>query len=409
MADSAPDPKVEDVLSSVRRLVSQEIPKREVPKPAAPDAGALVLTPKDRIEADPKARLDTRSLEERIAELEAAVDSTATEFEPDGSEDQAMHRPDRIVFTRPRPGEEARRRRTTLRLSEIALIETGPANEAEEAENPPVAFRHEPSRPRSRDEASVTDEAPIAEDVPTLPPAPAELHAFSDDPDDVVARIEARIERGEEVQPAPPEAVSEPEPTPETDPDDSFDAALIAAVAASKVSKPSPEELPEEEQPEEEDSVGQAEPPDVSVELAETEPVEKAISGPADTTHRATPLSEPAPVADAVTSAEANAAEVPSITEAPATDAQTPEASVGTEEPATDTQTPEAPVQPEPTAEAVAEAALNALPTEEALRLLVARLMREELQGKLGERITQNVRKLVRREMKRVLEARNLD
>ncbi len=35
--------------------------------------------------------------------------------------------------------------------------------------------------------------------------------------------------------------------------------------------------------------------------------------------------------------------------------------------------------------------------------------MREELQGKLGERITQNVRKLVRREVKRVLEARNLD
>ncbi len=383
MADSAPDPKVEDVLSSVRRLVSQEIPKREVPKPVVPDAGALVLTPKDRIEADPKARRDTRSLEERIAELEAAVDSTSTEFEPDGSEDQAMHRPDRIVFTRPRPGEEARRRRTTLRLSEIALIETGPANEAEEAEDPPVAFRHEPSRPRSR------EEAPIAEDVPTLPPASAELHAFSDDPDDVVARIEARIERGEEAQPTPPQEAREPAPVPETGPDDSFDAALSAAVAASKAGKP----LPEEAQPDEADSVSQAEPQIASLELAATEPDERTISGPADATHRATPLSEPAPVADEVISAEANA----------------DEASVGTEAPATDAQTAEAQVQTEPAAEAVVEAALNALPTEEALRLLVARLMREELQGKLGERITQNVRKLVRREMKRVLEARNLD
>ncbi len=39
----------------------------------------------------------------------------------------------------------------------------------------------------------------------------------------------------------------------------------------------------------------------------------------------------------------------------------------------------------------------------EALRPLVAALLREELQGPLGERITRNVRKLVRREIQRVL------
>lgn len=61
------------------------------------------------------------------------------------------------------------------------------------------------------------------------------------------------------------------------------------------------------------------------------------------------------------------------------------------------------------TPQEAAERALDALPEEEALRLLVSRLMREELRGALGERITQNVRKLVRSEVKRVLESRVLD
>ena len=38
-----------------------------------------------------------------------------------------------------------------------------------------------------------------------------------------------------------------------------------------------------------------------------------------------------------------------------------------------------------------------------------ARLIREELQGALGERITRNVRKLVRAEINRALMARDLD
>lgn len=45
---------------------------------------------------------------------------------------------------------------------------------------------------------------------------------------------------------------------------------------------------------------------------------------------------------------------------------------------------------------------------EEALRLLVADIVREELQGALGERITRNVRKLVRREIQIALAARDL-
>ena len=46
---------------------------------------------------------------------------------------------------------------------------------------------------------------------------------------------------------------------------------------------------------------------------------------------------------------------------------------------------------------------------EEALHEIVRNLIREELQGVLGERITRNVRKLVRAEINRALTARSLD
>ena len=46
---------------------------------------------------------------------------------------------------------------------------------------------------------------------------------------------------------------------------------------------------------------------------------------------------------------------------------------------------------------------------EEALRDMVSEIVRQELQGPLGERITRNVRKLVRREIYRALAANELD
>lgn len=46
---------------------------------------------------------------------------------------------------------------------------------------------------------------------------------------------------------------------------------------------------------------------------------------------------------------------------------------------------------------------------EEALRDLVSEIVRQELQGSLGERITRNVRKLVRREIHRAMAAREFD
>ncbi|MCF6232837.1 MAG: hypothetical protein L3J36_07040 [Rhodobacteraceae bacterium] len=51
----------------------------------------------------------------------------------------------------------------------------------------------------------------------------------------------------------------------------------------------------------------------------------------------------------------------------------------------------------------------DAVLDEESLRELVAEIVRQELQGALGERITRNVRKLVRREIHRALTAQELD
>lgn len=46
---------------------------------------------------------------------------------------------------------------------------------------------------------------------------------------------------------------------------------------------------------------------------------------------------------------------------------------------------------------------------EESLRDLVAEIVRQELQGTMGQRITRNVRKLVRQEINRALASRDLD
>ena len=66
--------------------------------------------------------------------------------------------------------------------------------------------------------------------------------------------------------------------------------------------------------------------------------------------------------------------------------------------------------EPAPDEDAIPDlAAQDTILDEATLRDLVAEIVREELQGALGERITRNVRKLVRREIHRALTMQNLD
>lgn len=72
----------------------------------------------------------------------------------------------------------------------------------------------------------------------------------------------------------------------------------------------------------------------------------------------------------------------------------------------------EAAARPTPAADADRSEGLlmdDAVLDEEALRDLVAEIVRQELQGALGERITRNVRKLVRREIHRALTSQDFD
>ena len=101
MPDPVKNAEIEDVLSSIRRLVADDAPAPIEPPapPKAEGADRLVLTPALRIQpqeikaaeapaAEPAPVDDWEevTLEDRIAELEAAVASSDDEYEPDGSE-----------------------------------------------------------------------------------------------------------------------------------------------------------------------------------------------------------------------------------------------------------------------------------------------------------------------------------
>jgi hypothetical protein len=93
------------VLDSIRRLLSDGQPPNggpDVPAPAGNEK--LLLTPALRVEDNPPKDARPRSvpvawsLEDRIAELEAAVGERGEEWEPDGSEDADQERPSRFLF-----------------------------------------------------------------------------------------------------------------------------------------------------------------------------------------------------------------------------------------------------------------------------------------------------------------------
>jgi hypothetical protein len=95
----------EAVLDSIRRLLSDGRAPEPKPESRPPVNEKLLLTPALRVETAPAAPAPRPrsepvawSLEDRIAELEAAVGDQPGEWEPDGSEDAEQERPSRFVF-----------------------------------------------------------------------------------------------------------------------------------------------------------------------------------------------------------------------------------------------------------------------------------------------------------------------
>lgn len=381
MSDSASKKDVEDVLSSVRRLVSSELPRKSRPDlPAGP--GALVLTNDQRVNTVVEREHTAKSLEDRIAELEAAVSSRLDDFEPDGSEDQAQHRPDRIVFTRPpSSSEEETARGDALRLSQLSLIvsdDTEPeAEEAAEAISAP-SFRHasseveaqaaeeESSSQVAETEAEVEagPEAPMAEDVPAAPEPTAEVRRFPD-PDAMADQFEARMDG----VPSPPRG----EGTGFSD--------------SPAVYEPAEEGIEATAHDEGDEAAEDGE----NKVLAKIPHIENAtVKTDADLPVVDEVIEDVAEVE--VLDADDEVGEGEEIGAAPDAEEPTPEPEAVTQAPAT-----------------VTEDAILGVIDEDVLRPIVAELIRIELQGDLGERITRNVRKLVRREILRALNSKEFE
>lgn len=189
MSDESTKSEYDDILSSVRRIVSTEV---DATADAA--AGKLLLTPALRVASDeapvePKApERDYPTLEERIADLEAAVGSdTADDWEPDGSEDQTQHKPDGVVLPIRREVAEAREPRVEAieteahaapdedaafdqAMDEVAQDRPAPASANTAEPRAPVApplatFRHRGGAPASVDNTSADEEPTLLDET----------------------------------------------------------------------------------------------------------------------------------------------------------------------------------------------------------------------------------------------------
>ncbi len=126
MPNSLENANIEEVLSSIRRLVSDDFSRKTAVRGGGDGAGRLVLTPALRVAGgtdednavekepleplvlgplDSAATWEETTLEDRIAKLEAAVSVAGGDWEPDGSEEidtvQAEEPTGRLHLTSP--------------------------------------------------------------------------------------------------------------------------------------------------------------------------------------------------------------------------------------------------------------------------------------------------------------------
>lgn len=375
MSDPVSNAEVEDVLASIRRLVSEENRSAPVPKPrvnvsetpagsrgrAAGDAGKLVLTPSLRVmePSEPAAKQDADEEKVAAADIggaealedagsEAAVETTETAPTTD---DAPTDTP--AIDDDARAAENARAAAALVLGLNAALSrdDTAPVNEgsdwlsedkaaSDKLETPLV--RQEDTHQEAPDMSITASEEPMG-DVRLFGDA-AKTHV---DADPVAAPMLATDWIAEDAQ-SNPKGLS----------------AKIAALEAAVGRRRDTEWEP--------DGVTADEP------LSGTKSPTLAWED-----HIVEPARDPEPAFENV--AHLSRAPAPKVALEPSSDETH-------EEPALSDLTDEA-----------------AFLDEEALYDMVAEIVRQELQGALGERITRNVRKLVRREIQRALAAHDLD
>jgi len=368
MTNSASEPGNDDVLASIRRLVAATPDSHAAANgtPSRPFSGAgsgdrLLLTPALRV-AEPEAGEGAPvspaprglTLEDRIAELEAAVGSQASEFEPDGSEVAHVDPPEELV-----------------RAIENLEIDSDGAEETAEdvadgtpVESPMPASAPEPER-RGLFLAASTS-APDFGAQEARADAPPTSEALADLP---AGLFFTRHDRAASVTPL--EA-----PAPMIEPAFEWSDGGERAGEAGEAGE-AREAGPNEDTTEEGATVAEelAEEETAAVFKPETEPEDAGKMVP-EFRHAAVAKAEHDPARDLDAMAGVPAADDAAVEKDRARDV-----------------------------DAVAEMLLD----EEKLREIVAELLRDELQGPLGEKITRNIRKLVRREIERALTVRDFD
>ncbi|MFM2356077.1 MAG: hypothetical protein RLZZ528_1813 [Pseudomonadota bacterium] len=423
--------EIEDVLSSIRRLVTEDLrhqrPSRLTLGPSGfrETGDALVLTPAQRVAesfaATPAQRpwsagpdvmnipvmpIPVRpaqqqrgpdasaaglegetealaSLERTISELEAAVAGIDGEFESDTGEPLAtgesgddLHRMFDGEDTGDQPEEAAAPEADFEPVADMASAEAGDdAGTGDVVEPEPVAA-----------EAFADDAPDLVGEVVVADPAGQDASPWEDYLD--TALTEGVIAGEAEVQ-AAVDVLSLPEPT---DPEDLW----LADIDGHEEDAPAAS-LPDDGVAviDEASADGEVVEPDLGAEspagaaslLAGTVTPRIHLTAARDIDRKATEESEEA--AELPVAQEDHAARAPRILRA-----ALPEAAPGPDASADDS---------------LFDDGEEALVDADALRDLVSEIIRQELQGALGERITRNVRKLVRREINRVLESRSFE
>lgn len=384
MSEPVSNSEIEDVLSSIRRLVSDDGKgDRDTPDVGAEESGRLVLTPAFRVEQPDVSDSDEENSAENdpIAEIEERFEQADANYEKE-REQELVEEP-------------------VIDLSDEMAEAT---TQEYETGDTPLNF------------SAIADE-PIAEwqDVD------ADMgESWADNPrlSEKVAELEAAI--GEQKGEWEPDGSEEDTHTPDAVPE-----FIRASSILQEVEQPQPDDVesaldlefasdiaqdvpePETGSPEieaeasvgEAQDVNQREATDVDDITSEAELVSE------DASADATPSDEPAEKAEQVAFIHRAADQVAENVNQPIHDSEVdaPE------------ETRQEAVEPGAEAEQSHDVeeqldldAIEAL-DEQALRLLVNEIVRQELHGVLGERITRNVRKLVRREVHRVLAARDFD
>lgn len=410
MSNSVTNVEIEDVLSSIRRLVSEEgRPRRGAPLQAAerlvlspalrvpedeedhqPDAPMMLTDVTDLPEAqdEPPAPVATLVLGQgdAVRDLPEVADWTETRIaEPvdtaPASDDDPL--PDDDVAEGPVDLPEDPVPEDLAEAEQIAVLRSSLTDlldhddPVETGEAPGLAADYadwtEDGEPLDLDEVLAGEEAEVVED--TLETKIATLEAMlqrqsqdwtpasGDDPSDEDVAIEDGI-----FAPGSDEGES-------PDSDDVIEE-LVAAAALETVTEQLGETIERETQePEPDDGLVSADPSETASDTPEPEALH---AKPAFVRH-----AETAETLDW----EDHEPEEPSA--APVTETDAPRA--------------DSPLAEAPEHTAVAEL------SEEALQGMVADIVRRELQGALGERITRNVRKLVRREIHRVMMNQDFD